>query len=289
VTFVRIANHGADRRRGWLAVLGGALLALAVQIAAPVGVPLYDGVLVQEPYRFLHPTGDQAGSPTTGSDTELVEAGTSPILVVNTTENPPQAQLIAQDGAFQVADGVTKLLAKIAAIEAPAPPTGGTIAGNVYRFSVTDQAGNPVGLTTCDGCRSLILRAPDPTIEATVKRYADGAWTDVPTDNANLVGFQVNPTVLGDYAVIEKGPDASAGPGASASQGTGEGRLGLDGSSPVVLIGGGVLVLLLVAGLFLLLRVRQAPRATPSAPGRIPSKRKPPRRPPPPPPAARST
>jgi hypothetical protein len=245
-------------------------------------VPLYDGVVVQEPYRFLHPTGDQAGSPTTGSDTELVEGATSPILVVNTTENPPQAQLIAQDGAFEVTGGVTKLLASVAAIEPPAPPTGGTIAGNVYRFSVTDQAGNPVGLTTCDGCRSLILRAPDPSIEATVKRYANGAWIDVPTDNANLVGFQVNPTVLGDYAVIE------AGPGATASHGTGEGQFGLDGSSPVVLIGGGVLVLLLVAGLFLLLRVRQAPAEAPSSKGRIPSKRKPPRRPPPPPPAARS-
>ena len=263
-------------------VLGGALIALAVQVAAPVSLPLYDGVVVQEPYRFLHPTGDQAGSPTTGSDTELVEGGTSPILVVNTTENPPQAQLIAQDGAFQVSAGVTKLLASITPIEPPAAPAGGTIAGNVYRFSVTDQAGNPVALTTCDGCRSLILRAPDPTIEATVKRYADGAWSDVPTENANLVGFQVNPTVLGDYAVVKTTP------GASSSQGSEPSPPSSDGSSPLVLIGGGVLALLLIAGLFLLLRVRQAPREPPSARGRIPSKRKPPRRPPPPPPTARS-
>jgi hypothetical protein len=280
VTFAGlVGQRTTDRRRGWLAVLGGAVIALAVQVAAPVGVPLYDGVVVQEPYRFLHPNGDQVGSPTTGSDSEIVDGPASPILVVNTTENPPQAQLIAQAGAFELTAGVTKLLASVEAIEPPGAPAGEPIAGNVYRFTVTDQAGNPVALTTCEGCRSLILRAPDPTIEATVKRFADGAWIDVPTEFANLVGFQVNPTALGDYAVIQTAPAASEGPGAVDGGG---------GVSPVVLAGGVALVLLLVVGLFLLLRVRQAPAEVSATAARIPSKRKPPRRPPPPPPTARS-
>ena len=63
----RLLATSTDRRRGWLAVLAGAVLVLAIQVAAPVGVPLYDGVVVQEPYRYLHPTGDHVGSPTSGS------------------------------------------------------------------------------------------------------------------------------------------------------------------------------------------------------------------------------
>ncbi|MEO8273677.1 MAG: hypothetical protein ABI620_06400 [Chloroflexota bacterium] len=284
MTPARLAGSGAtERRRGWLAVLAGAALVLAVQVAAPVGVPLYDGVVVQEPYRYLHPTGDHAGSPTSGTDTEVVSGSTSPILVVSTLENPPQAQLIAQAGAFALPDGATSLLASVTPVEPPAPPTGMSIAGNVYRFTVTDQAGNAVALTPCEGCRSLILRGTDPTLDATMKRYADGAWSDLETTPANLVGFQVEPTVLGDFALLV------AGGTAPIDGGNGGGAFGL---SPIVLIGGGAVILLIVAGLFLFLRVRQAPasEAPPSRgasrdgpPARIPSKRKPPRRPPPPP------
>lgn len=272
-------NQLPDRRVGWLAVIAGAALVLAVQVAAPVGVPLYDGVSVQEPYRYLHPTGDHPGSPTSGTSTEPVTGSTSPILVVSTLENPPQAQLIAQAGAFRLPAGATSLLATVTPIEPPAPPTSGTIAGNVYRFSVTDQAGNPVALTQCEGCRSLILRGIDPTLNGTIKRFADGAWTDLPTTPANLVGFQVEPTVLGDFAVFAAG---GAGPGGPDDGG---------GLSPILLIGGGGALLLVAAGVFLFLRVKQAPapdteparggtRHGPST--RIPSKRKSPRRPPPP-------
>lgn len=273
----------ADRRGGWLAVIAGAGLVLAIQIAAPIGVPLYDGVVVQEPYRYLHPTGDQVGSPTSGSDTEPVSGTKSPILVISTTESPAQVQFIALEGAFEMPAGTTSLLGSITPIEPPAPPTGGTIAGNAYRVTVTDQAGNPVGFPTCDACRSLIIRAPDATVDGTIKRYADGAWTDLDTTPANLVGFQVEPTVLGDFALIVAGkPTPSDG-------GTG----GQSGLSPIVVAGAAVVVvLLLIAGLFLFFRVRQAPAPSVApgrgasrgeAPRRIPSKRKPPRRPPPPP------
>ena len=265
-----IDRAAADRRRGWRAVIGGAALVLAIQVAAPVGVPLYDGVVVEEPYRYLQPTGDHPGDPTSGTDTEQVSGNVSPILVVSTLENPPQAQLIAQDGAFDMPAGTTMLLAAVDPIEPPAPPTGMTLVGNAYRFSVTDQRGDPVALTTCQDCRSLILRAPDPTITATVKQFANGAWVDLPTTPANLVGFQVEPTTLGDFALFV----------AAGSEPVDGGDGG--GISPILLVGVGGAVLLVLAGAFLFFRVRQAP--APTAPSTsIPSKRKPPRRPPPPP------
>lgn len=139
------------------------------------------------------------------------------------------------------------------------------IAGNVYRFSVTDQAGNPLPAKPCQGCRSLLLRAPEGTEVATIKQYANGGWIDVPTDHAGTTGlYQSNVTTLGDYAVIDT-PQPQPGP------------------DPILVVGGALVVLLLGAGAFLLLKVRQA-RAAPAPdtrPARIPSKRKkPPRRPP---------
>lgn len=257
-----------DRRLGLFAVLAGALLALAVQVAAPVSVPLYDGVVVQEPYRFLHPTSDQAGDPTTYADTKPVTEAASPAFAAATTESPPQAQLIAQADAFALTSGVTSLNVWITPIDAPAPPAGGTIAGNVYRFSVTDQAGHPAAPKACEGCRSLLLRAPDGVLEAEIMRFVDGAWVDVETVHAGMVGlYQTNANVLGVFAVIAGG---SSQPVA-----------GLD--LLVILGGGALLVWVLVVAFIVWRRTRPAPipGTTAATRARIPSKRKAPRRPPP--------
>jgi len=260
---VRASGAASNRRLGWVVVAVGALLVVAAQVARPVGVPLYDGVTVQEPYRFLHPSGDQAGSPTSYDETKAVESGLAPTIAAATTESPPQAQLIAQRNAFELTDGATALHVTITPVDAPPPPDGGTIAGNVYRFSVTDQAGAPLSVRACDGCLSLSLRAPDGTGEATLKRYADGAWQDVETNHAGILNsFQTNATAMGDYAVIAVTEEA----------------VGLD---PLIVGGLALVGVLLVLGAFLLFRVRPAtPAPSPEARTRIPSKRKAPRKPP---------
>ncbi len=257
----------SDRRLGWLAVLVGGALALAVQVAAPVGVPLYDGVVVQEPYRFLHPGPGEAGSPATFSATVPVVGDTSPAVVAATTENPAQAQVIAQKGAFVLTPGATSLLVSVTPIEPPAQPEGGTIAGNTYRFSVTDQSGTVLAIKPCDGCISLVMRAPDGVGVATIHRFADARWQAVETLHAGMVSlYQVNPTALGDYAVIalEEAP------------------AGID---PLVIAGGVIALIAVAGGVLLLLRVKPA---TPEPPtgrrggggppnrpaSRIPSKRK---------------
>lgn len=262
-----------DRRLGWLAVLAGGVIALAVQVAAPVGVPLYDGVVVQEPYRFLHPSADQAGSPTSFSATVAVVGGELPTVVAATTENPAQAQVIGQEGAFVLTSSATSLLVSVAPIEPPPPPPGGTIAGNAYRFSVTDPAGTSLAIAPCDGCISLVMRAPDGVGVASIQRFADGAWQEVETLHAGMVSlYQTNPKALGTYAVIEMDEPA-------------------EGIDPAIIAGGAVALVLFLGVVFLLFRVNQAPtvgRGTggPSGagagrpPSRIPSKRKSGRRPP---------
>ena len=260
-----IAAWASDRRLGWLAIAASVLVILAMQTWRPVGVPLYDGAPVQEPYRFLHPSGDEAGNPTSYSGQKAVSSDRSPIFAAATSEQPPQAQLISQSGAFTLTTGATQLVVTITPIEPPPAPAGATIAGNVYRFSVTDQAGTPLDVRQCPGCLSLLMRAPEDTGEATVKRYGDGAWHDVETIHAGITGlFQSSPTGMGDFAVIE-------------TTGTPDDA----GLSPAVLAGGGLVIVLLALGAFLLLRVRQAPvepETEPAPRTRVPSKRKGPRR-----------
>ena len=257
-----------ERILGWLAVAGGLALALLVQTRVPVGVPLYDGVVVVEPYRYLHPTGDQAGDPTSSTSTEPVKGSASPLFAAGTSESPPQAQLIAQEDAFQVTSGTTQLQISITPVDATVQPTEGAIAGNVYRIAVTDQDGRPVIPKSCGTCRSLVLRAPDTVTSGTVAHLEGDAWVDVATFHAGTVAmYQANAAALGDYAVI-----------------SGVNPPGAEGGLDPLLFGGIALALffVIVVGLFW---YRRRPPPVPVAQlgpsrGRIPSKRRAPRRPP---------
>jgi len=260
----RRAPRPRERALGWLAVAVGLGLALAVQLRAPHTVPLYDGVVVAEPYRYLHPTGDQVGDPTSASSTADVSGGGS--LALATTEQPPQAQLIAQIAAFQLPPGTTQLKVSITPVDPQAAPTTGSIAGNVYRFSITDQAGTAVGAKACEGCLSIVLRTPPEVTEGSVAHFENGAWVAIATFHAGAVAmFQANATTLGDFAVIA---------------GSGGGSGGLD---PLVF--GGIALALFFAAVAGLFWYRRRPPPVPvarlgSGRGRIPSKRKAPRRPP---------
>ena len=261
-----------DRALGWLAIAAGLGLALAVQVREPVGVPLYDGFIVSEPYRYLHPAdADQPDDPTSASSTEDVEGAESPVFAIATDEQPPQAQLIAQSDAFELPPGTTQLAISIEPIDPPALPTSGSIAGNAYRFAVATQAGAPVAAKPgCEACLSLVLRAPDTVIDGTIAHFEGGAWVLVETFHAGTVAlFQANPATLGDFAVIT---GEASGPGGSTG--------GLD-----PLLFGGIALALFFAAVVGLFWYRRRPPPVPvvrlgPGRGRIPSKRKAPRRPP---------
>ncbi len=267
-----------DRLVGWLAVAAAAVLVLAVQVLAPVGVPLYDGVAVQEPYRFLQPSGDQPGSPSSFSTTVQVTGTESPQVTAPTTESPPQAQLIALPGAFTLPAGATSLSVSVTPVEAPGIPAGGEIAGNVYRFTIVDQSGAPVVVKACVGCISLVMRAPESLKEpARLQRLADGAWTDLETVHAGILGmYATNPTALGDYAVVTGG--GGGGPVDNPDGGPGPDG-GLEIESYLV-AGGAVVILVLFFVAALVLRRRPAPLPETPRNRPIPSKRKRPSRPP---------
>lgn len=203
----------------------------------------------------------------------------TPLVVAATTEVPTQAQLVVQPDGLTLTPGATALEVSITPVEPPAAAPDGQIAGNVYRFTVTDQAGAPLAIKPCQGCASLVLRAPeDMQGEARLQRYADGAWADVETIHAGVFGmYATNPTALGDYAiVIRTGPGTVTDPEA------------LDTRLVALAVGvGGVLVILIMAAVAALIvrrrrmEERQLPLSRDARSRAVPSKRKRPNRPPP--------
>jgi hypothetical protein len=190
-------------------VLAGAGLALIalVEVCQPVfGPGLYDGVVPEEPYRVLNPATDQAGSPSSAQVTLDASGGTSPAIVLVTTEQPPQAQLIATPGAISVVPGSSTLTASVAPVEAsPEQAAAAMIYGNVYRYIVVDQAGNALSLAP--GARpTVVLRAPFGSPAVSIAHWDGHSWGALPTGTGALPTILIAPvTELGDYALIPTG------------------------------------------------------------------------------------
>jgi hypothetical protein len=267
-------GRSPDRVIGVLSIIAGAALAFGAQVLAPVGVPLYDGVAVQEPYRYLHPSGLQPGGPSSYAKSVAVAGGASPQIAAPTTESPPQAQLIVLTDALALPPGTTRLDVSITPVDPPAVAPGGQIAGNVYRFTISDQSGTPVVIKPCSGCVSLVIRAPENTGNARLQHFANGVWTDVETVHAGTAGmYATTPTVLGDYAVVTGGAVANGGDGGDG----GERGLGLES----YLVAGGAAVILILLFVAALVARRRSDVAPPPRARAIPSKRKRPNKPPP--------
>ena len=195
--------HDPIPRRPALAALGvGALVALAAQVASPSRAPLYDGVPIIEPYRYLSPGSGQAGSPLAYANSPTLDNGASRTFVASTGEQPPQAQLIALTGALVVPTGATTMNVSIDPVLPDEDPDQGTIAGNVYRFTVVDDEGNPYAIAA--GAQpTLTLRAPDGVTAGVIGHLGADGWVALATEHGGGLGiFQAVPAELGDYAIL---------------------------------------------------------------------------------------
>ena len=214
--------------------LGAALASLA-QLALPAAAPLYDGVTVQEPYRFLSPAPNHAGSPGSFARDYPVTDGRSPAITAFTTENPPQAQLIAVEGAFEVPTGVTTLHVSITPVADAAPLAAGQLSGNVYRIEVTDPSGRALVISASQR-PTLAMRPAGLLADAAIEHLSGQAWQRLDTVvDATLAIYTTEPAELGDFAVVDVG--------------------GTGGLSTTDLVIGGTIALVLVAVLAWAVRV----------------------------------
>ena len=250
-----------ERTEGLIVLaVGVAVIALA-QLGTPHRAPpLYDGVVVEEPYRYLSPPPGAPGSPRSYTATEPVQGGESAELVAATPESPPQAQLVAGAGSFQLPPGSTAVTVSIQPVAPASSPPDLVLVSNVYRFSVTNQAGAP--LKPAAGV-TLLLRAPTADPNPMTVSWNGSAWQQVPSEHEIVGMVSSNVTELGDFAV---GVRRSAGP------------FGLD---PVVLAAALFTAVASVAVLLVLgtrLRSRGPRRSEVAAAQRLPGRGKPSRK-----------
>ena len=223
---------------------------MAAQAFAPVILPLFDGVVVNDPYRYLAPPSGADGSPSSAALTLPINGNASPAFAVYTSETPPQAELLAHGGELAIGAGSSSVKVKIDPVPPASSAAAGSVAGNVYRFTVTDQAGLALALLPSQSI-TLAMRGPAGiSAGAAIARFVDNRWQAMPTAPSGLQDlFLTNIDAFGDFALVGAVPDNPSG------------------FNPTLLIGA-----LVVAGLIALLGIRG--RATPDSAGQAPAKKK---------------
>jgi hypothetical protein len=191
----------AGRRLGIAALAAGlGLAALSALLGPAVYRPLYDGVVVSEPYRWLDPPpGLKGGAEGVRSVVPAQGGGIS----VATSETPPQAQVDPDYSALSLPPGTTSIAISIRPIEPPAVlPSDGVIAGNVYDLEVGDQRGETVSVAA--GHRvTMLFRGPSALPSAQIERYSGGAWSAVETDPAGIPDMYTTLVdAFGVYALV---------------------------------------------------------------------------------------
>jgi hypothetical protein len=208
-------------------LIGLALTSLAAMTSPLRTAPLFDGVFVEDPFRWVSPPPGAPGDPTSAKAEQPVTDGAVPLLAVSTDEVPPQAQIIAQADAFAISADTTSVTVSIVPSAAKDP----AISGNVYRFSVTDAQGAPIEIRP--GAKvTIVVRASQPNLVAQVARFDGTAWVTLPTEYGGLPDlFAANITQLGDFAVVVTGPSPSGSAASATGTGSPAPSAGSGGSS----------------------------------------------------------
>jgi len=199
-------------------VLGAVLAVIGLVVGGRPSITLYDGVVPDEPYLWLDPPAGHPGNPQGATATLPLKDGKSPLIAVATPELVPQAQIFAIPAGLILPAGTTGIDVAIAPVEPPGQPIDSHIEGNVYAFTVTNQAGAPL---TADPAAlvSIVLRAPDPaTATATIARWDGTTWQGIQTSPAGAgATFSAVVTQFGDFAVLLPGAAASPSAGAPSA------------------------------------------------------------------------
>jgi hypothetical protein len=230
---------------------GVASLALAWVLGPHSAPPLYDsGVVVAEHYRYLHPSpGYTATKPPSTIDATLkLEGGQSPAMAETTDEQPAQAQLLAAQNTFVVPPGTTSVHVSINPVDPPAaPPVGGTLDGNVYRFSILVVPGNAPMALRAGQQVTVVLRGPAGVANPVLELFDGTSWTKLETTSLGSTApdsYAANVMALGDIALVT--PPTTPGNG------------GGGGSGGIIVAAGIVAVVLSAAASVLVLRRRKA-------------------------------
>jgi hypothetical protein len=199
-------------------VVGFALITLA-HLARPLGsLPLFDGLAVIEPYRWLDPPAPAAGAtpfpsdPTSYSQPMTIKDGKIPAMFAGTSETPPQAQMFTSAAVFDVPPGTTEAEITVAPVRSSVAPPNGHITGNVYHFSITTPDGTEIPISAGKTV-SIVLRVSQDETAVTIDRFDGQRWVPLQTPPLGVpMLYKTNATQLGDFAVVVPGAIATPAP-----------------------------------------------------------------------------
>jgi hypothetical protein len=209
----------ARRRAALGAVALGLGIAAAAQVVAPLATPpLYDGVVVVQPYVYVNPPAGKPGGAQGASAHLPVAEHKSPLVVLATPEQPPQAQVVAGDGSLVLPSSATALDVSITPLDPSVDSAAASTArvlGNVYRITLVDQAGSPA-TAPASALVTVVLRAPEDVAGAQVGLLGDGAWHPLKSEPMFGSTYVAVVTGFGDFAVVAPGSTSPAPSGVGA-------------------------------------------------------------------------
>ena len=209
----------ADRRLGLaVAGLGVILIGLSQLIAPLTQPPLYDGVTVNLPYIWLVPPAGAKGGAAGKSGTAGVDNGLNRLIAVATPETDTQAQLLATSGALTLPAGTTSIKFSIKPVLPATLPPEGHIDGNVYRISVTNQAGTALS-APASALVTVVMRSPHSDIDRTMWVDTAQGWQRLKSQDQGPGTYLAVVTQFGDFAMVAPGPAATPYPTASPPSG----------------------------------------------------------------------
>ena len=195
----RVALRGAGASAG--------LAIVAVQRIAPSpGPPLYDGVIVVEPYRWLVPPPGQVGDPTSASGDRIARGRQEPDHRRRHDRAAATGPDLRSRAALLILPTERHRSRCRSADPAAVLPADGHIAGNVYRILVTNQAGVP--LTAPASARvTIVLRGPETEPQVTMAQFGPDGWVPLETTDAGFGSTHLAVvTSFGDFTLIAPGP-----------------------------------------------------------------------------------
>lgn len=186
------------RKAGWIAVAVG--LGLASLAHSPNELPLYDGLPVPSPYRYVSPPPDLGPSnqrPLPGEATLSVENGQVSGGGAQTGDD--QVLVFFGLGALRASSRATSVTIRIDPVTDPPPaPRGSQIRGNVYRISGTEQPGG-APVTVVHGFNVTMQYPLGPLRE--LQFYDGSSWHALRTQvDITSRYVRATPTAFGEIA-----------------------------------------------------------------------------------------
>ncbi len=212
----------ASRRVALVVIALGLGVAGVAQVAAPLAAPpLYDGVVVVEPYVYVNPPPGKPGGAKGASARVPMNGTKNAVVALATPEQPPQAQVVAGDGTLILPSSASALDVAITPLDPSVDasvPGAAQVLGNVYRITIADQAG-AAATALISSLVTVVVRAPGDVAGAQVGEVVDGTWHPLRSEPMFGSTYVAVVTSFGDFAVIVPGATPAGGSASGAQPG----------------------------------------------------------------------